>query len=64
MIIGKYNTDELTFVGFWDNTLFRRSDSEQGYVFIDKENNNVYISYADIKKAKRGSLRGKKNVNV
>ena len=62
MIVNGYELDELKFVGFWDNALFRRSDSSSGYVMRDKEGKNVYISYADIKKAKRGSRRGKKNV--
>lgn len=54
MIVKGYELKELQFVGFWDNTLFRRSDSSSGYVMRDKEGKNVYISHADIKKAKRG----------
>ena len=64
MIVKGYDLEKLRFVGFWDNTLFRRSDSSSGYVMRDKEGKNVYISHADIKKAKRGSRRGKKNADV
>lgn len=54
MIIGKYNTDELTFVGFWDNHIYKHPDSECGYLFENKDGETIRISYADIKKAKRG----------
>lgn len=64
MIVKGYELKELQFVGFWDNCMFKHPDSGCGYLFEDKDGKTIQISYADIKKAKRGLRRGKKNVNV
>ena len=64
MIVKGYDLDSMRFVGFWDNHMFKHPDSGCGYLFEDKDGKTIQISYADIKRAKRGSRRGKINANV
>lgn len=54
MIVKGYDLDKLRLVGFWDNCMFKHPDSGCGYLFKNKDGEIIRISYADIKKAKRG----------